>query len=415
MSEPSSIEKCESPDDGDPPLAGLKVLELASILAGPVTGQFLAELGADVIKVENPATDGDPTRSWRLAGEDPDAPVSAYFSCANWGKRSIAVNVARPSGRALVHDLARRSDVVIASYKPGDDVKLGLDAGTLQRLNPGLIDARISAYGSDDSRPGFDAIIQAESGFTYLNGEPGGGPVKMPVALVDLLAAHQLKEGILLALLRRQRGGRGCRLNVSLLDAAIASLANQASNYLVAGVVPQRMGSEHPNIVPYGAIYRTGDGRELVLAVGTERQWRNLTRAIARPDLADDERFRDNHARVTHRRELHEELTSVLDTLDGDAVAARLREAGVPFGFVNDMAAVFAQQSAQRVLLQAPRLPGLRGVRTFVTEGLSPGPPLAPPPAYDAHGAAILAEIGYDGERIDALRSDGAWPGGSRG
>jgi len=390
------------------PLAGLRVLELASILAGPITGQFFAELGADVIKVENPATRGDPTRGWRLAAEDPRAPVSAYFSCANWGKRSIALDVSTATGRRAVHGLARNSDVVIASYKPGDDARLGLDPETLRALNPALIYAQISAYGLGDPRPGFDAIIQAESGFTNLNGEPDGPPTKMPVAMVDLLAAHQLKEAALVALLQRERSGQGRHVHVSLLDAAIASLANQASNYLVGGVVPQRMGSEHPNIVPYGAVYRLGDGRELVLAVGTERQWRALTKALDRPDLASDPRFADNQARVRNREALHEVLTRALAAHDGTALARRLGEQRVPFGLVNDMAQVFSQPGGDRTLMRAGEL---SGVRSFVAHGVATRAGLAPPPAYNADGAAILEELGYDAAQRRALMEDGAWPG----
>jgi len=391
-----------------PPLAGLRVLELASILAGPITGQFLAELGAEVIKVENPATGGDPTRGWRLAAEDPQAPVSAYFSCANWGKSSIALDVSTAAGRRTVHDLARASDVVIASYKPGDDAKLGLDPGTLCGADPALIYAQISAYGLDDPRPGFDAIIQAESGFTNLNGEPDGPPTKMPVALVDLLAAHQLKEAILVALLQRERSGEGRHVHVSLLDAAIASLANQASNYLVGGVVPQRMGSEHPNIVPYGAVYRLGDGRELVLAVGTERQWQALTRAIDLPELASDEHFADNQARVRNRQALHHTLTGVFAGHDSAALARRLGEERVPFGFVNDMAQVFAQPGGERTLLRAG---DLRGVRSFVAHGVDASSRLAPPPAYNADGAAVLEALGDGAEARRELIDSGAWPG----
>ncbi|HEX7036280.1 MAG TPA: CaiB/BaiF CoA-transferase family protein [Pseudomonadales bacterium] len=397
---------------GSAPLAGLRVLELASILAGPVTGQFLAELGADVVKVENPATGGDPTRSWRLRQEDPANPIGAYFSCANWGKRSIALNVAVPAGRAVVHDLARAADVVIASYKPGDDVKLGLDPATLCAENPRLIYAQISAYGNADPRPGFDAIIQAESGFTYLNGEADGPPVKMPVALMDLLAAHQLKEAILLALLVRERTGAGRHVHVSLLEAAVASLANQASNYLVAGVVPERMGSEHPNIAPYGSIFRLGDGRELVLAVGTERQWQNMVQVIERPELARDPRFADNVGRVAHRQALRDELERAFAALDGTEAARRLGAAGVPFGFVNDMAAVFQQPTVRQRLLQAA-VPGagtLQGVPTFVADGFAAGAPSAPPP-FNAHGRQILRELGYGDERLRELIEQGAWPG----
>lgn len=393
-----------------PPLQGLRVLELASILAGPTTGQFLAELGAEVIKVENPATSGDPTRSWRLAAETGEGTVSAYFSCANWGKRSIALNLASDSGRRVVHDLCRSSDVVIASFKPGDDRKLGLDPQTLQGLNERLIYAQISAYGGSDSRPGFDAIIQAESGFTYMNGESDGQPLKMPVALVDLLAAHQLKEAILLALLTRERTGRGRLIHVALLDAALASLANQASNYLMAGVIPRRMGSEHPNIVPYGAIYRLGDGRELVLAVGTQRQWHALADAIGQAPLATDPRFADNQARVSNRRELHDLLSTAFRDLDSASAAQRLRSAGVPFGFVNDMRQAFEQQEAGRVLLHDA---SLQGVRTFVADGIERAATLSAPPEYNDNGETILEALGYDAAQRDALRRSGAWPGQS--
>ncbi len=400
------------PPSAEPILAGLRVLELASILAGPMTGQFLAELGAAVIKVENPATGGDPTRSWRLADEPADTPVSAYFSCANWGKRSIAVNVAIPAGREVIHRLAAASDVVIASYKPGDDAKLGLDPATLLAQNPRLIYAQISAYGSDDPRPGFDAIIQAESGFTYLNGEPDGPPVKMPVALVDLLAAHQLKEAILLALLAQERSGRGRHVQVSLLDAAIASLANQASNYLVAGVVPARMGSEHPNIAPYGAIYRVADGRQLVLAVGTERQWQGLAGALGRPDLAADPRFVDNRARVANRAALQAALTAEFVSHDGEAIGRRLKDAGVPFGFVNDMREVFAQPGGRRTLMQDA---GMTGVRSFVGHGVDARTRLTAPPACNADGTAILREFGFDANARERLVAANAWPGEAAG
>jgi len=393
----------------DAPLAGLQVLELASILAGPMVGQFLAELGADVIKVENPATGGDPTRGWRLESERGAGTVSAYFSCANWGKRSIALDLSSAAGRDVVHDLARQSDIVIASYKPGDDARLGLDPDTLRRLNPRLIYAQISAYGSDDPRPGFDAIIQAESGFTFLNGEAGGGPVKMPVALMDLLAGHQLKEAILLALLTRTRTGRGSWVRVSLLDAALASLANQASNYLVGGVVPQRMGSEHPNVVPYGSIYRLGDGRELVLAVGTERQWRSLANAIGRDDLAEDPRFVDNQARLQHRGALRDALTAAFAAMDDTTVARRLTDAGVPFGFVNDMAAVFEQSGSDRLMLRTPTLTGLR---TFVAEGVAGQRTLSAPPELDANGREILVDrLQYSAEQLRSLIVQSAWKG----
>jgi crotonobetainyl-CoA:carnitine CoA-transferase CaiB-like acyl-CoA transferase len=391
------------------PLQGLTVIELASILAGPITGQFLAELGADVIKVENPATGGDPTRGWRLSSEPAETDVSAYFSCANWGKSSIALDVAVDAGREVVRHLVAQADIVLVSYKPGDDRKLGLDAERLRGVNPRLIYAQISAYGSDDPRPGFDAIIQAESGFTYLNGTPGGPPVKMPVALVDLLAAHQLKQAILLALLQRERSGEGATLHVSLLGAAIASLANQAANYLVAGQIPVRMGSEHPNIVPYGSIFRSADGRELVLAAGTERQWRHLAGALGRPELADDPRFATNQSRVQHRDALNALLGRLFSALPASTIAERLGAGRVPFGFVNDMAAVFAQRESEALMLEGG---GLRGVRSFVAEGIDAAGVLKPPPPFNADGRAVLTgRLGLDESQLSALRSAGAWPG----
>jgi crotonobetainyl-CoA:carnitine CoA-transferase CaiB-like acyl-CoA transferase len=210
-------------------LKDLKVLELASVLAGPGVGQFFAELGAKVIKVENARTGGDVTRSWRVSGENTDD-RSTYFCSVNWGKQSIAVDLAAAEGKDIVCRLALRCDIVIASYKPGDAEKLGVDYKTLSREHPDLIYGQISGYGNSDTRVGYDAIIQAESGFMFLNGEPGGRSLKMPVALVDILAGHHLKEGLLLALMKKYQTGMGSLVEVSLLDAALASLANQATN-----------------------------------------------------------------------------------------------------------------------------------------------------------------------------------------
>jgi len=210
----------------------LKVLELASVLAGPSVGQFFAELGATVIKVENPNTSGDVTRSWKGAGETTDD-RSAYFCSVNWGKKSIAVNLETVEGRNIVHRLAEQADVLIASYKPGDSTKIGVDYETLSALNPGLIYGQITGYGSNDPRVGYDAVIQAEAGFISINGEPGRTSLKMPVALVDILAGHHLKEGILLAMLEKSKTGKGGFVEVSLIQAAVSSLANQATNWLI--------------------------------------------------------------------------------------------------------------------------------------------------------------------------------------
>src|SRR5688572_22115958 len=194
----------------------LKVLELASVLAGPGVGQFFAELGATVLKVENPKTSGDVTRSWKAAGEQTDD-RSAYFCAVNWGKQSIVINLDSAEGQRIVHKLAEQCDIVIASYKPNDAEKIRVDYQTLRRLNASLIYGSITGYGPNEPRVGYDAVIQAEAGFMFLNGEPGRSSLKMPVALIDILAGHQLKEGILLALLRRQKTGEGALIEVSLL------------------------------------------------------------------------------------------------------------------------------------------------------------------------------------------------------
>ena len=367
------------------PLAGLNVLELANVLAGPLVGQFCAELGARVIKAEPPGV-GEPTRGWYLASESRDSDVTAYFASANWGKASIALDLAAETGRELATRLARAVDVVIVGYKPGDEVKFGLDYETLSAANPGLIYLQVTAYGTDDPRPGFDAIVQAEAGFTYMNGEPDGGPVKMPVALMDLLAAHQLKEGLLLALLKKARTGRGSYIATSLLGAATASLANQASNYLMSGAVPGRMGSEHPNIVPYGNIFLTRDGREFVVAVGTERQYQQFVAALGLEALGSDKRFATNADRVENRQTLNQLLAERVRTFDADQIEGEMRARKVPFGFVNDMAAVFEQPAAN-----AQRFADGRGVRSVALygdiEGLSD---LSVPPALDADRQEVL-------------------------
>lgn len=388
------------------------VLELANILAGPITTMGFAELGARVIKLENPHTHGDATRGWKLVDEDPDSDISGYFSCANWGKESVACDFTTAAGRDLVYALVARADMLVASFKPGDEDKLGLDYPRLAALNPRLIYGQITAYGSADPRPGFDAILQAECGFTYLNGEPDGRPTKMPVALIDLLLAHQLKEGLLLALLKRERSGEGSLVTTALFDAGLASLANQATNYLVGGVIPQRMGSEHPNIVPYGSILACQDGREVVIAAATERQYRELVRALDLAELAEDPRYATGQQRVAARAELLGAIRARAATLPAQVLAARLEAAKVPYGFVNDMARVFAQPHAARLLLEAEQDGRrLRGVRTLAIGGtaaalVSP----APPPHFDADRGRVLAEIlGWSDARIAAAAAAGAF------
>lgn len=389
------------------------VLELANILAGPITTMFFAELGARVIKLENPHTGGDATRGWKLASEAAESDISGYFSCANWGKESLACDFTQPAGLEVAHALVARADIVVASFKPGDERRLKLDYAALAALNPRLIYGQISAYGPDDPRPGFDAILQAEAGFTYLNGEADGPPTKMPVALIDLLLAHQLKEALLLALLKRERSGEGSYITTSLFEAGVSSLANQAANYLVGDKVPQRMGSEHPNIVPYGSILSCLDGREVVIAAATERQYRELVGAMQLPELAADPRFATGQLRVQHREELLARIRQQAATMNSSDLAENLEKAHVPYGFVNDMAAVFAHHGAQRLLLHGRKRDGddVTGVRTFAIGGdaVKLHTP-APPPHFNQHAPAILNDLlGYDRSAIARLTRSGAF------
>jgi len=367
------------------PLDGIVVLELANVLAGPLVGQFCAELGARVIKAEPPGI-GDPTRGWYLESESRDKDVTAYFSSANWGKSSIALDLASEDDRVLARRLAGAVDVVVVGYKPGDETRFGLDYESLRAINPGLIYLQVSAYGVEDPRPGFDAIIQAEAGYTYMNGTPDGPPVKMPVAFMDLLAAHQLKEGLLLALLKKGRTGEGSYVATSLIGSATASLANQASNYLVAGVVPGRMGSEHPNIVPYGNIFLTSDGLEFVVAVGTERQFAEFCRALGLQMLIEDARFASNANRVENREALNALLGDRIGRIPADEITEAMTSRKVPFGFVNDMARVFEQPGARDQCFE-----GGLGVRTVALAGDIVGvDTLSPPPGLDANRAEIV-------------------------
>jgi len=368
------------------PFAHLRVLELASVLAGPQVGQFFAELGAEVLKVESPA--GDVTRTWRTTAETAasvagEASVSAYFSASNWGKKSMVLDLTTAAGQAALRRLAATADVVVASYKPGDAEKLGADYASLAAENPGLIYGHLTGYGPHEGRAGYDAVLQAEAGFMHLNaGGPGQPPQKMPVALVDLLAAHQLKEGLLTALLQRERTGRGALVHVSLLDSALSALANQAATYLVTGHDPQPLGSGHPSIVPYGTVYRAANGRQLVLAVGSDGQFRQLCAALGQPAWVNDARFATNAARVAHRPALEALLTEGIAAVNDDELLAELARRAVPAGAVRTVGEALGQASAQAMLL--PGAGSLRaGLRTvaFRSSEWPVVPQLSAPPA----------------------------------
>ncbi len=383
------------------------VTELANVLAGPSVGLFLAEMGATVIKVENVRSCGDVTRHWKLPVEDPDTDISSYFSCVNWGKQSLAVDMTTGDGLEVVRRLVCKSDILLASYKPGDAEKLKVDYNSLKALNENLIYAHVTGYGSGNPRAGYDAIIQAESGFTYMNGEPGGNPTKMPVALMDVLAAHQMKEAILLALLSRERGGGGQFIEASLLKSGVASLANQATNWLVGRSIPRRMGSDHPNIVPYGTIFSTADGKEIVLAVGTDKQFGELCRLLGRPELAEDGKFIKNYNRVVNSEELKRVLQELIGRYERKEILELLESRRVPAGGVFNMKEVFETPEAAAMLIEAPFNSGsIKGVSSvgFSSDRIEVAKNLLPPPHYGEHSKQILTTLlGYSGVRIDEL------------
>lgn len=386
-------------------LHDLLVLELASVLAGPSVGQFLAELGARVVKVENLRTGGDVTRRWRLAEEAAGGHPSAYFACCNWGKESLALDLKKPEGRALVHQLAEQADVVLASYRPGAAARLGVDAATLRALNPRLIYAQVTGYGEGDERAGYDAVIQAESGYMHLNGAPDGPPTKLPVALMDVLAGHQLKQAVLLALLARTQTGEGQVVSVSLMAAAVSGLVNQATNWLVAGVAPQRMGSAHPNIAPYGTPYAVADGA-VVLAVGTDAQFARLCAVLAQPERAQDPRFASNAARVQHRTVLDAWLAPALARWQQGELLTALHEQAIPAGAIRSVDQVFAQAAGQELRLHTATATGLRQAVFAVP------PALDPPPALGSDSAAVLRELlGLDEGAVQRLAAAGVIAG----
>ncbi len=390
------------------PLFGIKVLELANVLAGPSVGAALAEMGATVVKVENLLTSGDVTRTWKLTSEDPKTDISGYFSCVNWGKKSLALNLNTQEGLEVVHRLTKVSDIVLVSYKPGDAEKLKVDYDTLKQHNKSIIYAHLTGYGLENKRAGYDAIIQAESGYTYMNGESDGQPVKMPVALMDLLAGHQLKEAILLALLNRERKSEGAYIEISLIKSGVASLANQATNWLVGNKIPGRMGSEHPNIVPYGKIFYTRDQKPLVLAVGSDKQFVELCSLLGKPELANDERFSTNYNRVQNREECNHIVQELIYKFDRDALLPELEKRAIPAGGVYNMQEVFEIPEVQDMIMEGRTTSGMpiKGLRTVAfTMGEKSKPvKLDAPPHYGEHSIAILKDmLGYTAEEIHGL------------
>ncbi len=332
-------------------LTDLLVIDASSVLAGPSVGTYFAELGARVIKIEHPQHP-DVTRSWKLPKENKDSSVSAYFSSINYGKEYLQLDLKIESDHKVFMDLVSQADILITNFKKGDDIKLKIEDKHLLAINPRLIHGKINGYGEESDRVAYDLILQAESGFMSMNGTPESGPVKMPVALIDVLVAHHLKEAILLSLYQREKSGKGRSVSVSLYDAAVSSLVNQAANYLMADHIPQRIGSLHPNIAPYGELFTTKDGATITFAIGSNTHFKKLCSALHLNELVTNRRFNENQMRVVNRIELAELLREKIKSLDCSAILEELEMLNVPAGKVKDLQEVFAEEKAQVLILK---------------------------------------------------------------
>ncbi|MFC5356201.1 CaiB/BaiF CoA transferase family protein [Azospirillum himalayense] len=395
------------------PLSHVRVLELSRVLAGPWAAQTLADLGADVIKVERPGA-GDDTRAWGppWAGEE-----SAYFLSTNRGKRSITIDFERPEGQELVRKLAAQADVVIENFKVGGLVKYGLDYDSLKAINPGLVYCSITGFGQDGpyaKRAGYDFMIQGMGGLMSITGQPdteaGGGPVKVGVAVTDVFTGLYATIGVLGALAHRDRTGEGQWVNLALLDVQVAVLANQAMNYLVGGKAPQRLGNAHPNIVPYQA-FATLDGH-IILAVGNDGQFAKFCQVAGRPELAQDPRYATNPARVANRKELVPILERLLEQRTSRDWLSALEAVGVPCGPINDVSQVFADPHVQarniHQDLPHPTAGTVPTVASPIRYSATPIEHTVAPPTLGQHTDAVLGEaLGLCAADIAALREKG--------
>ena len=401
-------------------LSHIRVLDLSRILAGPWAGQLLADLGADVVKVERPGA-GDDTRGWGPPwlkdGQGADTAVAAYYLCANRNKRSITIDITRPEGQALVKRLAAESDVVLENFKVGGLEQYGLDYDSLRAVNPRLIYCSITGFGQDGPyapRAGYDFLIQGLGGLMSITGRPdgdeGGGPMKVGVALTDILTGLYATNAVLAALAWRERSGEGQHIDLALLDVQVACLANQAMNYLATGNAPKRLGNAHPNIVPYQD-FPTADGY-MILAIGNDGQFARFCETAGNAALASDPRFSTNRARVENRAlliPLLKKLTVERTTADW---IGTLEAIAVPCGPINTLAEVFADPQVQarglKVAMPHPVAGSVPLVANPMKLSATPIDYRLPPPMLGEHTDEILAgALGLEGDAIAALRSSG--------
>lgn len=401
------------------PLSHIRILDLGRIMAAPWATQILADLGADVIKIERPGA-GDDTRAWGppfLQGEDGTPTREAgYYLSVNRGKRSVTIDIARPEGQALVRDLAQRCDVVVENFKAGALAKYGLDAASLRAIKPSLICCSVTGFGQDGPRrdqAAYDFMIQAMGGLMSLTGERDGAPQKVGVPIIDLMTGMYAAVAILAAVAKREKTGQGETIDLAMLDVASGILANQAMNWLVGGPqggkVPHRAGNRHPNIQPQD-VFPAADGH-IVLAVGNDGQFAKLCEAIGRPDWAADPRFVKNADRVRNEAALTPMLAERFRDFTRAELTALLDAAGVPCGPINAVPDVFADPQVQhRQMLRHLPHPVAGSVPQVVSPIRMQDAPLAfdrAPPTLGQHTAEVLAELGLDKPARDALAAKG--------
>ena len=399
------------------PLSHIRVLDLSRVLAGPWAGQNLADLGAEVIKVERPNV-GDDSRAfgppWVKDRAGRDTKDSAYFTSANRGKKSITVNISSPAGQAIVRELAGASDVLIENYKFGDLARYGLGYDDLKTLNPQLIYCSITGFGQTGpyrARPGYDFMIQGMGGMMSVTGEPGGEPMRAGVPVADIIAGMYASIAICAALAHRADSGKGQHLDLALLDAQIALLAYQNTNYFATGKPPSRIGNLHPNIVPYQP-FRTADG-EIIIACGNDNLYRKFCEAAGCPELAGDARFATNGKRVENRAELTRLLQEMFARRPTHEWLELLEAAGIPNGPINNLAQVFEEPQVRargvRVELEHPVAGKLPTVASPMRFSGTPVEHRLAPPLLGQHTEEILRErLGRSAAQIAALRAEGA-------
>ena len=403
------------------PLSHIRVLDLSRVLAAPWTGQNLADLGAEVIKVERPLK-GDDSRAfgppWLKDAAGKDTSESAYFACANRGKKSITVNLAAPEGQRIVRELAAKCDVLLENYKPGDLARYGLGYDDLKEVNPGLIYCSVTGFGHTGpyrDRPGYDFMIQGMGGLMSVTGErddlPGGGPQKAGIPIADVMTGMYATVAVCAALAHRAESGIGQHLDLALLDSLVAVLANQGANYLATGVAPRRLGNAHPNIVPYQT-FKTADG-DVILACGNDNLFRKFCEVAKCQPLAADERFATNGKRVENRAELTALLNDIFRERTTHQWTEALEAAGVPNGPINTLEEVFREPQAVarglKIEIPHPLAGKVALIRSPMRFSETPVEHNVPPPLLGEHTEEILrAVLGRSDAEIAKLRADGA-------